>query len=330
MTAGKQRRVLQQIEFQVLLTLQSCFFVHPSSNKPPSREVLSAHGRRIGGSRASARRDRPAPSSRHDAGTADGGLGWYEQSATANDVLHRLGDVGGWNCEKNAKSRDALAILDADLNLIGKPWRGNLSREINASTDSADWVNRLFDLCKTAPPSRLRVILAIDTPLGFSDDFIHLVTRKNHAGAIGESQKNSYLFRQTERFLFKRGLKPLSPVKDMIGSQATKGMHVLAKFAPKVEGCGVWAGAAGLTVIEAYPSGCKGSATVKDLQQLYGLLGHDDLEDALTCALLAYLFAVRPDTLVAPPESVPVSEGWIWVPKDGLPMTIESTGTTEK
>lgn len=57
-------------------------------------------------------------------------------------------------------------------------------------------------------------------------------------------------------------MKPLSAIKDMIGSQATKGMHVLAKFAPKIERCGVWTDAAGFTVIEAYPSGCKGSATV--------------------------------------------------------------------
>jgi hypothetical protein len=40
-------------------------------------------------------------------------------------------DVGGWNCDKNNKSRDALVILDADLKLIGKPWRGNLRTTIN-------------------------------------------------------------------------------------------------------------------------------------------------------------------------------------------------------
>jgi hypothetical protein len=44
-------------------------------------------------------------------------------------------DVGGWNCDKNGKSRDALVILDADMNLIGKPWRGNLSETINAAAE---------------------------------------------------------------------------------------------------------------------------------------------------------------------------------------------------
>jgi hypothetical protein len=237
-------------------------------------------------------------------------------------------DVGGWNCDRNVKSRDALVVLDADLKIVGKPWRGNLREVINTATGSADWINRLFGLCNAAPPSHIRVIVAVDTPLGFSDAFTRLVTRKDYAAEIGTSETNPYLFRHTERFLFEHGLKPLSPVKDMIGSQATKGMHVLARFAPKVQRYGVWTDGADLMAIEAYPSACKSSATVKGLQQRFGLLGHGDLDDALTCALLAYLFTVHPETLAAPMDSVPASEGWIWVPKDGLPITIESTGTT--
>jgi hypothetical protein len=233
-------------------------------------------------------------------------------------------DVGGWNCDKNNKSRDSLVILDADLKLVGTPWRGSLRTTINEAADSTDWINRLFAWCMALPPSRPQIILAIDTPLGFSDVFIRLVTRQDHAGEIGSSERNPYLFRHTERFLFKHGLKPLSPIKDMIGSQATKGMHVLAKFAPNVQNCGVWKDGAYLTAIEAYPSACKGSSTVKGLQQRFELLGHGDLDDALTCALLAYLFAVRHETLAAPPESVPASEGWIWVPKDGLPVTMNA------
>jgi hypothetical protein len=34
-------------------------------------------------------------------------------------------DVGGWNCEKNPNSRDALVVLDASGTRIGQPWRGN-------------------------------------------------------------------------------------------------------------------------------------------------------------------------------------------------------------
>lgn len=235
-------------------------------------------------------------------------------------------DVGGWNCDKNKDSRDAVVILGAELNLVGRPWRGNLRTEINAAADASDWIKRLFDLCMAVPPSRSQITMAIDTPLGFSDAFIRLVTRLDHAGEIGSSATNPYLFRYTERYLFEHGLKPLSAIKDMIGSQATKGMHALARFTPKAQRCGVWTDGADLTAIEAYPSACKGSATVKGLRERFGSLGHADLDDALTCALLAYLFTVRPDTLAVPPESTPVSEGWIWVPQDSLSNTIRCAG----
>lgn len=227
-------------------------------------------------------------------------------------------DVGGWNCDKNGKSRDALVILDAGLNIVGQPWRGNLRAAINEAADSVDLIKFLFALCNAIPPSQTMITLAIDTPLGFSDAFVRLVTQRHHAGEVGRSDTNPYLFRQTERFLFEHGLKPLSAIKDMIGSQATKGMHVLAKFARHNPHCGVWSDGQRLTAIEAYPSACKHSATVKTLQQPFDNLAHDDLDDALTCALLAHLFAVQPNTLIPPGVSVPVSEGWIWVPGDAI------------
>lgn len=228
-------------------------------------------------------------------------------------------DVGGWNCDKNANSRDALVILDAALTIVGKPWRGNLRGHINEAPTSADWVGTLFSLCKAAPPDAgAQVTLAIDTPLGFSEAFVRLVTGLESAGPVESSETNPYLFRQTERFLFERGLKPLSAIKDMIGSQATKGMHVLSKFVPRVTSCGVWTNGAALTAIEAYPSGAKGSATIQRLRTRYSPLGHVDEEDALTCALIGYLHAEQREVLADPPDPIPISEGWIWVPRDAV------------
>lgn len=241
-------------------------------------------------------------------------------------------DVGGWNCDKNTKSRDALVILDADRKLVGQPWRGNLRSDINDATDTADWISRLFALCQADAPTEARITLAIDAPLGFSEAFVSLVTGVGHVVEVRHAEGNPYLFRRTERYLFDQGLKPLSAVKDMIGSQATKGMHAIDKFAPQVLRCGVWGDGAQLTAIEVYPSSCnKASAFIKRMQQPFGELGHADFEDALTCALLAYLFDTQPDTLV-PPEvnknvHVPASEGWIWLPKDALgDSTLRKTG----
>jgi hypothetical protein len=236
-------------------------------------------------------------------------------------------DVGGWNCDSNGKSRDAIVILDANRAIVGKPWRGNLRSAINSAASSAGFVAALFELCGAQGKVNASVTLAIDTPLGFSQEFIRLVTGQQAVGELGKSDTNPYLFRHTERWLFQRGLKPLSSIKDMIGSQATKGMHVLAKFAPTAVRCGVWQGDH-LTAIEAYPSACKTSDTVRALQLRYGALAHDDLDDALTCALIAFLFANQPDALYAPEPQIPLSEGWIWVPKDGLRLDTETMEVT--
>jgi hypothetical protein len=242
-------------------------------------------------------------------------------------------DVGGWNCERNPASRDALVILDAERRRIGIPWRGNLRTTINRATDTRGWIWALFGLCGLpAPPDDSRVVLAIDTPLGFSDAFKALVSRFEAAQAPGDSQDNPYLYRMAESYLFARGIKPLSPVKDMIGSQATKGMHVLARFAPRVERCGIWSDGAGFTAIEAYPSPCRASSLMQALLDDYAPrngrdpslrawpadLDHGDKRDALVCALIGYLFTHRPESLARPPEHIPASEGWIWLPQDAL------------
>ena len=231
-------------------------------------------------------------------------------------------DVGGWNCDNNSRSKDALVILDASLNIVGEPWRGNLRADINAANTSEGWVQALFALCAAvSPPIDAPITLAIDAPLGFSRAFVGLVSGLKCVESVDGSATNPYLFRQTERYLFEHGTRPLSAVKDMIGSQATKGMHALAKFAPKVARCGVWTDGGTLTAIEAYPSPCKHSALMNALLLPYAKWRQANLQDkvdALTCALIAYCFQKTPEKLTQPGEDVPVSEGWIWLPKDAL------------
>lgn len=95
-------------------------------------------------------------------------------------------DVGGWNCDKNSKSRDAIVILDAALQMIGKPWRGNLRNTLNAATGSDAFIGALFALCgassglalgtEAAQPAAPHITLAIDTPLGFPHALVALAT----------------------------------------------------------------------------------------------------------------------------------------------------------
>jgi hypothetical protein len=227
-------------------------------------------------------------------------------------------DVGGWNCDRNGKSRDAIVILDETLAIVGKPWRGNLRRCIADAVTTGDWLTALFTKCVAKYPEKpAAVTMAIDTPLGFSDEFAALVAGTGRLEPDEVSGRNRYLFRQTERRLFERGLKPLSAVKDMIGSQATKGMHVLAKFAPQVESCGAWTDGHGFRAIETYPAACRTTAVDKDVLRSLPPLDHDDLVDARVCALVAHLFAARQTSLEAPTNDVSLREGWIWIPKRG-------------
>ncbi|AKB31597.1 hypothetical protein MSSIH_0907 [Methanosarcina siciliae HI350] len=230
-------------------------------------------------------------------------------------------DVGGWNCDKNANSRDSIVILDSALVIVGKPWRGNLRTFINEAKNAKEFIRKLFSLCYVNLPAKIEhVTLSIDTPLGFSVGFTELVTGLKFIEPVGSYDTNPYLYRQTERYLFEHGLTPLSAIKDMIGSQATKGIHVLAKFASEVKSCGVWSDGELLTAIEAYPAACKNCGSIETLRQQVANqpVDNQDKTDALTCALIGYLFSKSPEKLIAPQDSVPPSEGWIWVPKDIL------------
>ena len=233
-----------------------------------------------------------------------------------NDTFFIGWDVGGWNCDKNGKSRDAVVILNRNLEIVGKPWRGNLRVPINDNVSTKEWISALFSLCGVKATRFAQVFMAIDTPLTFSAAFVDLVTQLRPVNNIGKSDSNPYLYRHTEHHLFRHGLRPLSAIKDMIGSQATKGMHMVAKFAPRQQSRGVWTDGIGLTAIEGYPSACKSSETIMALWSRFRPLGHEDLDDALTCAFLACLFATDRSQLDNPDETVAPNEGWIWVPKD--------------
>ena len=53
-------------------------------------------------------------------------------------------DVGGWNCEKNSKSRDAIVILDANGCKIGEAFRVNLRNYIIESKNTLDFVSNIL------------------------------------------------------------------------------------------------------------------------------------------------------------------------------------------
>lgn len=255
-------------------------------------------------------------------------------------------DVGGWNCDKNSNSRDALVMLDQQRQCLGKPWRGNLRETINTARSTEDWIRSLLSLCAVELDDGVipKVTLAIDTPLGFSQAFQNLINGEGAVSEVRDSASNPYLFRATEHYLFQQGLKPLSPIKDMIGSQATKGIHTLAQFAAHNQTTGVWKDRSDesgwLTAIEAYPSPCKQSALIKkllteylnpevvptttealwDIKNYLESINHEDKRDALICALVGWLHRNQPESVAQPTADIPKEEGWIFLPLDSLPQ----------
>lgn len=218
-------------------------------------------------------------------------------------------DVGGWNCDRG-KSRDAIVILDADKEILGKPWWGNLRELINTAPNSGDFLRGLFRKCEAESlyHEGIYCVLAIDTPLGYSENFLDLVHQGKAAQIpVGKHSDNPYLFRETELHLYGKGYKPLSAVKDMIGSQSTKGIHVLAKYGLTPESTGVWTNKKkSLHVIETYPS------LHRELVKHPDNKARADIKDAYSCAEIARIFDMNRSELVPADESASKLEGWIW------------------
>ena len=219
----------------------------------------------------------------------------------------------GWNCDKNTRSQDALVVLDYSGSEIGKPWRKNLRRTINDSSTPREFLSAVLNLCSlTRDDEIVHATIAIDAPLAFPRGFVRLIERGKPLDRVGnKSAENQYLFRFTERRLASAGIiHPLSPIKDMIGSQATKAMHLISRLNLQRIKPGVWSDNDCLTAIETNPSLCR--VRLKQTSNMNGAEG--DIADARMCAQIARDYQLRPNSLESPPQNAPEAEGWIWAP----------------
>lgn len=245
-------------------------------------------------------------------------------------------DVSGWHT-----NGDALCVLREDdfgLQIEGRPWHGNLRTDL-CNSESSEVTDAMLGRCGIWSEDSSHLVFAIDTPLGWPRSFIRLITNSETTLVTPDGRCNPYLFRQTERFLAKRRFQPLSPVRDMIGSPSTKGIQFLHAIGlQRSREVGVWEDEHDqptVTAIETYPAVCRSSETLKEhfsslsiecafQDSLTHNERHDkDLEDALYCALVAWLFVTDRGCLWSP-ENVPMEEGWIWVPQDAEREAVEN------
>jgi hypothetical protein len=236
-------------------------------------------------------------------------------------------DVGGWHCDRNKASRDALvvtAICEGQITIVGRARRGNL-RSLLVSKSGSALVAAMLEFCGVAPSEPTEVVVAIDTPLGWPWAMMQLASGGAVSSVSAADGENPYTRRATELALIRRGFSPLSAVRDMLGSQSTKGIHFLRAADLAERSPGVWRSRDGATTaIETYPAVALQMDSLRRLHaklvaaMAEGLNGdlHDDVRDALACSLVAYLFAEQPDAIDPVPVEIPAGEGWIILPRE--------------
>lgn len=242
-------------------------------------------------------------------------------------------DVGAWHCDRGS-SRDALVALREGRDgpaLLGRPWRGNLRAQLS-EIRGIELAFGVLKLCQVQPGQTSEITTAIDTPLGWPDAFRAILAGEDVGAVPAESARNAVQYRATERFLAELLPRPpLSAVKDMIGSQSTKGLYFLSAVGVQAESVGVWKRGHEITVtcIEAYPAPVRLSASMRlsfervcashewlEATQNLANAALSDIEDALLCALIAQRFSTARADLIAPIPSASRREGWIWIPSD--------------
>lgn len=182
-------------------------------------------------------------------------------------------------------------------------------------------------LCGVKVDGAEEVHLAIDAPLGWPEAMVELVTRGQIRTVPSKDGQNPYTRRATELDLVRQGHSPLSTVRDMIGSQSTKAIYFLNRAGLQAQTDATWSRQSPgyVTAFETYPAvALKSTACAAVHGPLMSALlsshairpkAHDDLRDALACAVVAFLAATRPDQIQWPPADYPAPEGWIILPR---------------
>jgi hypothetical protein len=239
-------------------------------------------------------------------------------------------DVGAWHCDKNTKSQDCLWVIRSnDKDNSGIHRRLCIREQFNGN-NVIEFLNNVFDNDEDRKINFGQddeIFIAIDAVLCWPKYFIELIgngsVENNILSKINEAINNPFLYRETERIVYReterivgKKHKPLSAVQGQIGSQSTKAIFFLKKYAFMKDTPGVWK-CGKITVIETYPAIlCDSTFT------------HNDENDAKLCAELAQQFASDADKdadkkeLRYPESKEEIEsakqEGWIWFYKSCL------------
>lgn len=235
-------------------------------------------------------------------------------------------DVGGWMGGKHG-----IAVAQWTVGSDKLQWLG--STVCSIAQGKVFTPHTLFNAAvkniSTEYLENSHIVIGIDAPLGYPDDFVKLVTGKQVAFERPAKEiDNRLAYRDTERYVHQTfGKKPLSATFDKLGNNATVAVYHI----------GAWCKDLGYSVhpimeeaqdakiiIEVYPAlikDTKGKALnpVKDLLPDYIAEGTDEA-DAAICAVMAIAYGAngrysKLPRLIGPSKewiTPSKTEGWIY------------------
>lgn len=247
----------------------------------------------------------------------------------SNDIISIGWDVRGWQSKQQA-----TAVLKVSIESNKYEWLG--VSELFSFTQGEK--PSLDELLRPAVGEGLSqqlltnemITLAIDAPLGFSQDYINLLQGKNPNINVPTSEiENTLAYRDCERWVAQNyDKKPLSGAFDKLGNNATLAMSIAENLKqddfvliPQK------ANNADRSVIEVYPGICKAgkqrvSLAISSIARILPseVIPGTDQYDAAICAVIGALYSGASQVLDIPmlepiPNNINLKEGWIF----GLP-----------
>ena len=260
-------------------------------------------------------------------------------------------DVGGWHGRKDGLGAVAL-YDDGTLHRVGHGKQASLGRMIAAGVLALEDLLGMVGMLRSDPWPR--ILIGIDAPLGLPEAFVESTAGRitNASPRLGELPiaviENRLAYRDTERAVFaeyksylRPGWRPLSPSFDGMGSNVSKARAAVSqlRFLDSARVCLVpfESDAKTVAVLEVYPALWSAipepelDSSAARVLEVAKTEASPDVRDGLLCALSAACYertrlhlGVFPEVILPPDNERIKVEGWIYAPRPGNRLTVET------
>lgn len=240
------------------------------------------------------------------------------------ESIYALGwDVGGWMGKNNS-----FVFIKVDTEKMDLNWfipKSNYQIKKGALFDLDKIIQDLYDQDIS---DDINLVIGIDAPLTFPEEFIKFLLNKNiYIKKPDKEIYNKLAYRETDRLLYQKySKKPLSATFDRLGNNATVAISHIRYWQEKYN---IYINPLKfennmINIIETYPAMLKPGKYEKAFDKIDDLIPESiehgtDCYDAALCALMAVQFSFdnkfdKLPSLVYPTENKEFyqKEGWIY------------------